>query len=48
MPEEAGAVRGSDDVDIPVPEGGALKVAHVGWALMDADVVTPLLTQKAV
>jgi uncharacterized Fe-S center protein len=38
----ADGIRGADDVDVPVNGGEYCKVAHIGRAIMDADIVVSL------
>ena len=38
----ADGIRGSDDVDVPVNGGEYCKTAHIGRAIMDADIVVSL------
>ena len=38
----ADGIRGTDDVDVPVRNGEYCKVAHIGRAVMDADIVISL------
>ena len=38
----ADGIRGTDDVDVPVSGGEYCKVAHIGRAIMDADIVISL------
>jgi uncharacterized Fe-S center protein len=38
----ADGIRGTDDVDVPVNGGTYCKVAHIGRAIMDADIVISL------
>jgi uncharacterized Fe-S center protein len=38
----ADGLRGTDDVDVPVKGGTFCKVAHIGRAIMDADIVVSL------
>ncbi|MDR1352479.1 MAG: DUF362 domain-containing protein [Treponema sp.] len=38
----ADGIRGTDDVDVPVNGGVYCKVAHIGRAIMDADIVVSL------
>ncbi|GHV37507.1 4Fe-4S ferredoxin [Spirochaetia bacterium] len=38
----ADGLRGTDDVDVPVKGGKYCKVAHIGRAIMDADIVVSL------
>lgn len=35
-------LRGTDDIDVPVPNGELIKMAHIGHAIMDADVFISL------
>jgi uncharacterized Fe-S center protein len=38
----ADGIRGTDDIDVPVKGGVYCKVAHIGRAIMDADIVVSL------
>jgi len=38
----ADGIRGTDEVDVPVKGGKYCKVAHIGRAIMDADIVVSL------
>jgi len=38
----ADGIRGTDDVDVPVKGGEYCKIAHIGKAIMDADIVISL------
>jgi uncharacterized Fe-S center protein len=38
----ADGIRGTDDVDVPVKGGKYCKVAHIGKAIMDADIIISL------
>jgi uncharacterized Fe-S center protein len=38
----ADGIRGTDDIDVPVNGGAYCKVAHIGRAIMDADIVVSL------
>jgi uncharacterized Fe-S center protein len=38
----ADGIKGTDEVDVPVKEGTYCKVAHIGRAIMDADIVVSL------
>jgi uncharacterized Fe-S center protein len=38
----ADGIRGTDDIDVPVNGGEYCKVAHIGRAIMDADIVVSL------
>ncbi|MHC6203380.1 DUF362 domain-containing protein [Breznakiellaceae bacterium SP9] len=38
----ADGLKGTDEVDVPVPGGEYCKVAHIGRAVMDADIVVSL------
>ena len=38
----ADGIRGTDDVDVPIKNGEYCKVAHIGRAVMDADIVISL------
>lgn len=35
-------IRGTDEIDVPVPHGSVFKVAHIGHAIMDADAFISL------
>ena len=38
----ADGIRGTDDVDVPVKGGKYCKIAHIGKAIMDADIIISL------
>ena len=38
----ADGIRGTDDIDVPVTGGEYCKVAHIGKAIMDADIIVSL------
>ena len=38
----ADGIRGTDDIDVPIKNGVYCKIAHIGRALMDADIIISL------